>query len=101
MQRKFDLCYLQYLYILFILFENRNLKELVETKRAFAIPLRTLEVFTSPSWYAQINDCNGEEHATAVSMYLARNGGYFLVQYSLLLTCGICNESKFLPRVKL
>lgn len=58
-----------------LLFIHRNLKEAVETKRAFAIPLRTLEVFTSPTWYDQMTECNREEHATSVSMHLAKNGG--------------------------
>jgi hypothetical protein len=63
-------------YLLNILFNYRKLKESVETKKAFAIPLRTLEVFTSPAWYAQMNHGNSEEYATTVSMYLAENGRY-------------------------
>ncbi|CAB4022059.1 Ubiquitin- ligase E3C [Paramuricea clavata] len=52
---------------------SRNLKEAVETKRAFAIPLRTLEVFTSPTWYDHMTEYNREEHATSVSMHLAKH----------------------------
>ena len=52
----------------------RHLKDALDTKTSFAIPLRVLEVFTSNEWYTVLENDGHAEVGRNTTVFLVKNG---------------------------